>query len=67
MTTRVTRDHGKLTEITVACDQMDCAKAVNDSEITTGGGLREMGWQATPMEGRMRHYCPDHNRTQGKE
>lgn len=53
---------GGVKEIVFTCDQMDCANTVNDQQIQAGGGLKEMGWQATFVTDSMKHYCPDHNR-----
>lgn len=69
MTSRVVRmgpgdkDPGKLKEIIISCDQMDCYTAVNDEQIRVGGGLKEMGWTTGTAEGyELRHYCPEHKR-----
>ena len=62
MTSTVRRVAGHLHSITVACDQIDCGLALDDKQIEAGGGLRELGWQATFLAPAMRHYCPDHHR-----
>lgn len=54
---------GKLKEIVISCDHMSCSKAVNDKTIEAGGGLKNMGWEATFIDHTMRHYCPEHRRT----
>lgn len=62
MTSRVLRDHGRLTEIKISCDHMSCSLVVNDKQVAEGGGLKEMGWQVAHQDGVARHYCPDHRR-----
>lgn len=54
---------GQLKEIVISCDHMSCTTAVNDETIKAGGGLRNMGWEATFQEHAMKHYCPEHRRT----
>lgn len=54
---------GQVKEIIIACDQIDCTVALNDTQIRDGGGLKKMGWEAVPLDGKMRHYCPEHRRT----
>lgn len=67
MTSRVIRGGpnahfpGELQEIVISCDNIDCQKAVNDTQIREGGGLTEMGWEAAAINGVMRHYCPEHH------
>lgn len=61
---------GQLKEIIISCDQMSCSTALNDTQIRDGGGLTAMGWQALPIDGAVRHYCPEHLQaanTSGKE
>lgn len=71
MTSRVIRmgegdeSPGKLKEIVISCDQMNCTTSVNDTIVAVGGGLKKMGWQTLPRSGVMRHYCPEHNRSEG--
>lgn len=71
MTSRVIREGegsewpGRLKEIVISCDHIDCTTAVNDEEIRVGGGLRKMGWEPAFMEHKMRHYCPAHKRSEG--
>jgi hypothetical protein len=54
---------GKLKEIIISCDNIDCTVAVNDTTIQAEGGLKKMGWEAAAIDGTMRHYCPKHRRT----
>jgi hypothetical protein len=53
---------GELTAIIISCDQIGCDKTVDDKEVRDGGGLMKMGWQVLPFDGKLHHYCPDHNR-----
>jgi hypothetical protein len=53
---------GELTSIVISCDHLGCDKSANDTDIRDQGGLKAMGWQAVPIDGTVRHYCPDHNR-----
>lgn len=53
---------GELTAIIISCDQIDCLKSVNDTEVREGGGLKNMGWESAAVNGAMRHYCPEHTR-----
>lgn len=68
MTSRVNRGGpdaqfpGQLTSIVISCDQMNCDKTVDDTDIHKGGGLKRMGWTVLPLGGAMRHYCPIHTR-----
>jgi hypothetical protein len=52
---------GGLKEIIISCDRMSCDKSVNDSEVHAGGGLKKMGWTFMPINGTVRHYCPEHS------
>lgn len=69
MTSRVVREGpghefpGRVKEIIISCDQMDCTKAENDATIRANGGLKKMGWDAIFLDHKMRHYCPEHRRT----
>jgi hypothetical protein len=54
---------GRVKEIIISCDQIDCTTSLNDTTIRAGGGLKEMGWEATFVDRAMRHYCPEHRRT----
>jgi hypothetical protein len=69
MTSRVIRGGegakfpGELTAVIISCDQMDCSKSINDTEIRAGGGLKNMGWDAVAISGTQRHYCPEHKRS----
>jgi hypothetical protein len=62
MTSRTIRDQGRFREITISCDHMSCSVVVNDAQIGEGGGLKTMGWQVAHMDGKLRHYCPEHGR-----
>lgn len=62
MTSRFIRDNGRLAQIVISCDHVDCPVNLTDREIESGGGLKKMGWQAMPVEGGLRHYCPEHQR-----
>lgn len=53
---------GKLKEIIISCDHIDCMKSESDTTIRSKGGLKEMGWQAVFISPKMRHYCPEHRR-----
>jgi hypothetical protein len=54
---------GKVKEIIISCDHIDCTTALNDTTIAAGGGLKKMGWEATFQAPSMKHYCPEHRRT----
>lgn len=65
MTSRVIRGGkdtmpGALSCIVISCDNMECRTALNDEQIAKGGGLTNMGWTHTVLNGRLHHYCPKH-------
>lgn len=62
MTSRVEHLPGGGSKITISCDHISCDLSKTDTEIMAEGGLKKMGWQVTPVEGKLRHYCPAHNR-----
>lgn len=69
MTSRVIRQGpghampGMLKEIVVSCDHADCDVSVNDEAVRDGGGLKNMGWTIASVDGKLRHYCPAHPRS----
>ena len=54
---------GQLKEIRITCDHAGCDKTVTDETIREGGGLKAMGWTVASVEGKLRHYCSEHPRS----
>lgn len=63
MTSRYSHPPGVPFALIVSCDHIDCATSIDDKAIAAGGGLKELGWEVLPTDGKLNHYCPDHRRT----
>jgi hypothetical protein len=68
VTSRYSHPPGAPFALIISCDQIDCTVSIDDKAIEAGGGLKELGWEVLPTNGKLHHYCPDHRRTlQSKE